>query len=321
MTYTLREAVAACGHGKRSALRPVKGETVSDARNVHGGEPVVLRVTSRARTERRCELAEARVSRVGEEALAIFKEALDAIPNGSAITFSADSLEVSVSGDGPVLATIIGLLANTCGCSFALHGATATFTKDLIKTATSAQVSVVGSAIQTEREDEMFGKSKVNSHEETKVLPPAQQLQLAPTHFASSDSAAESSIGPGMMVVGKISSEGTVNVYGRVEGELHASIVCIFDGAQVEGTVAAQELTIGGRFKGTVRANCVTLIRSAVVEGEILHRSLKIEENAWFAGVSRPEEASASEQTGPQSPIEPRPAFEPLEKNLTASAR
>jgi cytoskeletal protein CcmA (bactofilin family) len=33
---------------------------------------------------------------------------------------------------------------------------------------------------------------------------------------------------------------------------------------------------------------------SAVVEGEIFHRSLAIEENAWFAGVSRPEEASAS---------------------------
>jgi cytoskeletal protein CcmA (bactofilin family) len=31
---------------------------------------------------------------------------------------------------------------------------------------------------------------------------------------------------------------------------LHASIVRISDGAEVEGTVAAQNLTIGGRFKG-----------------------------------------------------------------------
>ena len=96
-----------------------------------------------------------------------------------------------------------------------------------------------------------------------------------------------------MTVVGKISSEGTLNVFGRVEGELHASIVRISDGAQVEGAITAQELTIGGRFKGTIQANRVTLTGSAVVEGEIFHRSLAIEENAWFAGVSRPEKASA----------------------------
>jgi len=97
-----------------------------------------------------------------------------------------------------------------------------------------------------------------------------------------------------MTVVGEISSEGTLNVFGRVEGELHASIVRISDGAQVEGVIAAQDLTIGGRFKGTIQANRVTLTSSAVVEGEIHHRALAIEENAWFAGVSRPEEASAS---------------------------
>jgi cytoskeletal protein CcmA (bactofilin family) len=65
----------------------------------------------------------------------------------------------------------------------------------------------------------------------------------------------------------------------------------------VEGAIAAQDLTIGGRFKGTIQANRVTLTSSAVVEGEIHHRSLAIEENAWFAGVSRPEEASASGAT------------------------
>src|SRR4029079_18389812 len=99
-------------------------------------------------------------------------------------------------------------------------------------------------------------------------------------------------------------SEGTVNVFGRVEGELHASIVRISDGAEVEGTIAAQDLTIGGRFKGTIQANRVTLTSSAVVEGEIHHRSWAIEENAWFAGVWRPEEASASGAMDPQSPVQ-----------------
>ena len=158
----------------------------------------------------------------------------------------------------------------------------------------------------------MFGKAKGDSQEKDRLLPLAPQLQnLTPASLAESASKEISCIDRGMTVVGKISSEGTLNVFGRVEGELHASIVRISDGAQVEGAIAAQELTIGGRFKGTIQANRVTLTSSAVVEGEIHHRSLAIEENAWFAGVSRPQEASASEVTDTRSPIQ----FVPAEGN------
>ena len=140
----------------------------------------------------------------------------------------------------------------------------------------------------------MFGKAKGGSHKEGEHLPPAPQLQdLTPANVAEADSTEISYIGPGMTVVGKISSEGTLNVFGRVEGELHASIVRISDGAHVEGAIAAQDLTIGGRFKGTIQANRVTLTSS-----------LAIEENAWFAGVSRPQETSASEVTDTRSPVQ-----------------
>jgi cytoskeletal protein CcmA (bactofilin family) len=150
----------------------------------------------------------------------------------------------------------------------------------------------------------MFGKAKGRAQEKQEELPPAPQLQDSTSVSSESDLTEISCIGPGMTVVGKISSEGTLNVLGRVEGELRASIVRISDGAQVEGTIAAQELTIGGRFKGTIQADRVMLTNSAVVEGEIHHRSLAIEENAWFAGASRPKEASASENTDQPSPIQ-----------------
>jgi cytoskeletal protein CcmA (bactofilin family) len=121
----------------------------------------------------------------------------------------------------------------------------------------------------------MFGKAKGNSHESDRLLPQAAQLQnLTPASLAESDSTEISSISPGMTVVGNISSEGTLNVLGRVEGELHASIVRISNGAHVEGAITARELTIGGHFKGTIRASRVALASSAVVEGEIFHRSL-----------------------------------------------
>jgi cytoskeletal protein CcmA (bactofilin family) len=75
-----------------------------------------------------------------------------------------------------------------------------------------------------------------------------------------------------------------------VEGEVHASIVQIGDSAQVEGNIVAEELTIGGRVKGTIHANRVKLNSTAVVEGDIYHRSLAIEANAQFEGMSRRQE-------------------------------
>jgi cytoskeletal protein CcmA (bactofilin family) len=111
------------------------------------------------------------------------------------------------------------------------------------------------------------------------------------------DTPAIFAIGPGMTVVGKISSEGTLNVFGRVEGELHASLVRLSDGAQVEGTINAKDVIVGGRFKGIIKAHQVTLTRLAVVEGEIHHRSLAIEAKARFAGVSHPQDIVAGEVT------------------------
>ena len=99
-----------------------------------------------------------------------------------------------------------------------------------------------------------------------------------------------SSISSGLSIVGKIVGQGKLGIFGHVEGEVHASTVQIGDGAQVEGDIVAEELTVGGRVKGTIHANRVKLNSTAVVEGDIYHRSLAIEENAQFEGMSRRQE-------------------------------
>jgi cytoskeletal protein CcmA (bactofilin family) len=99
-----------------------------------------------------------------------------------------------------------------------------------------------------------------------------------------------SCISSGLSIVGKIVGQGKLGIFGHVEGEVHASTVQIGDGAQVEGDIVAEELTIGGRVKGTIHANRVKLNSTAVVEGDIYHRSLAIEENAQFEGMSRRQE-------------------------------
>ena len=99
-----------------------------------------------------------------------------------------------------------------------------------------------------------------------------------------------SCISSGLSIVGKIVGQGKLGIFGHVEGEVHASTVQIGDGAQVEGDIVAEELTIGGRVKGTIHANRVKLNSTAVVEGDIYHRSLAIKENAQFEGMARRQE-------------------------------
>src|SRR5262245_30304973 len=125
----------------------------------------------------------------------------------------------------------------------------------------------------------MFGKSNGSDNNRDLL---AQEVKRSPAAQEGT-----SSISSGLSIVGKIVGEGTLGIFGHVEGEVHASTVQIGQGAQVEGNIVAQELTIGGRMKGTIHANRVKLNSAAVVEGDVYHRSLAIDENAQFEGMSR----------------------------------
>jgi cytoskeletal protein CcmA (bactofilin family) len=143
------------------------------------------------------------------------------------------------------------------------------------------------------KEHDMFGKSKNTSPGNNQVPSSSQQLERSPVAVSEARESADelSSISSDITIVGKIIGKGTVKISGRIEGELHASILLISDGARVEGDIVAKEVTIGGCVKGTIHADRVKLTSSAVVEGDIFHRTLSIEENAHFEGSSRREEA------------------------------
>src|SRR5262245_63648933 len=78
----------------------------------------------------------------------------------------------------------------------------------------------------------------------------------------------DSRIGSGMSIVGKIECNGPAQVFGRIEGELRASQLLISDGAQVEGSIIAQDVTVCGRVEGTIlpsESNCRTVVRSKAI--------------------------------------------------------
>lgn len=96
-----------------------------------------------------------------------------------------------------------------------------------------------------------------------------------------------STLAHGVLVTGNIVSEGTLQICGRVNGDIHASQLIVKKGAQVEGNIVAQEAIILGACRGIIHSNSVKLQDMAAVEGEIYSKSLTIEQDAQFEGVSR----------------------------------
>jgi cytoskeletal protein CcmA (bactofilin family) len=119
-------------------------------------------------------------------------------------------------------------------------------------------------------EVDMFFKSKAPEKDKNAVANTAeviermvQQQQSVVEQFAASPSLPKagtaSCIGSGMSIVGNIKCNGLAQVFGRIEGELCASDLLIGNGAQVEGSVIAQDVTVCGRVTGTIRAVRVKL--------------------------------------------------------------
>jgi cytoskeletal protein CcmA (bactofilin family) len=101
------------------------------------------------------------------------------------------------------------------------------------------------------------------------------------TSTARSSFESVSTLGPGIVITGNIICEGSTQIFGSVTGDIQAAQIVIGDGARVEGNLTALEVAINGTFKGTIRAN------NAVVDGEIFSKSLTVEENVQFEGMSR----------------------------------
>src|SRR5215467_7475586 len=122
---------------------------------------------------------------------------------------------------------------------------------------------------------------------------------------------------PSSSIVGNIECNSPAQVVGRIEGELRASDLLISDGAQVEGNVIAQNVTVCGRVKGTIRAGRVKLQDGGAVEGDIFfHRSLSIDENSQFEGSSQ----RVENPTAPSSSVDAKDSQKGSQKKDVAPA-
>ena len=93
-------------------------------------------------------------------------------------------------------------------------------------------------------------------------------------------------IAAGTIVDGKIRSQGSIRIDGRMIGEINAGeSLAVGNTGDIEGNVVAKNITIGGKLKGTVMAGEKLVFESkAVVKGDIRAAKLVIDEGAIFDG-------------------------------------
>ncbi|HAV24171.1 MAG: hypothetical protein A2X67_06620 [Ignavibacteria bacterium GWA2_55_11] len=93
-------------------------------------------------------------------------------------------------------------------------------------------------------------------------------------------------IGAGTIVEGKVRSQGSVRVDGRVVGEVSASeSLAVGITGEIEGNITAKTVTVGGKIRGSITAaDKVVFEGKSVVRGDIRATRLVIDEGSVFDG-------------------------------------
>ncbi len=85
----------------------------------------------------------------------------------------------------------------------------------------------------------------------------------------------------------RISSVGTLQIDGDVQGEVYGNAVIIGETGIVTGSVFAQEVVVRGQVLGIIRARKVVLQSSSHIEGDIHNNAIVVEPGARFDGRCR----------------------------------
>ena len=87
-----------------------------------------------------------------------------------------------------------------------------------------------------------------------------------------------------LKIVGDVSSTGTIEVLGEVEGTIAAHTLTIGTEGRVQGHIAADSIEVKGKLDGRADANSFTLRAAAQVGADVSYSALVIESGAQIDG-------------------------------------
>ena len=140
--------------------------------------------------------------------------------------------------------------------------------------------------------------SDVKSLESPRAMPPSvpapSSFSLPVNKATGAGFSMGSLIGNDLTIVGqglKIITRGTLQVDGKVDGDVIGNEVIVGEKGHVTGTVSAETVIVRGHVSGAIRGLTVALMSGSHVEGDVHHRELSVEQGAHLDGrVRRPKD-------------------------------
>ena len=100
----------------------------------------------------------------------------------------------------------------------------------------------------------------------------------------TSDKSAKSVLAHDLRITGEISSSGTIEVLGEIEGNLTARGLIVGAEGRMNGTVSAEMVEVKGKLDGRVNTQSFSLRATAEVVADITYSTLVIESGAHIEG-------------------------------------
>ena len=136
---------------------------------------------------------------------------------------------------------------------------------------------------------------------------PAPAQTPAPTRAPIPQARVASVLGHGLVFEGVVHGDGELMIDGALKGDVHVTRLIVGEQAHIEGKIRCTTVEVRGRVLGNIEAQSVKLFETAFVEGDISHGQLSIDVGAYFQGRCqqlRPDQPAAVQ---PQASI-PQPA-------------
>jgi len=108
--------------------------------------------------------------------------------------------------------------------------------------------------------------------------------QTAPVGASAAYARGKSVLASDLQIKGHISSTGTIEILGQIEGKVTSKALIIGAEGRVQGIIAAENVDLLGKCDGTIAAQGLNLRSSCDVKAEMSYTTLSIETGAVIDG-------------------------------------
>ena len=129
----------------------------------------------------------------------------------------------------------------------------------------------------------MFSKTQTSTKPSTNTPSEPKKKTSSPTRVKASTST-PSILSRDLVITGEISTDGDVQIEGRLEGNVKATTLTIGEQGAVNGKITAGKVLVRGKVTGKIDAGSIEMSETANVLADLVQDHLTIANGAFFDG-------------------------------------